>query len=40
MRRKLIDLCNTRSKEMEKAEAAINATTRRPMPRAWSKSKT
>ena len=25
MRRKLIDLCNTRSKEMEKAEAAINA---------------
>ena len=25
MRRKLIDLCNTRSKEVEKAEAAINA---------------
>lgn len=25
MRRKLIDLCNTRSKELEKAEAAINA---------------
>lgn len=25
MRRKLIDLCNTRSKELEKAEAALNA---------------
>ena len=25
MRRKLIDLCNTRSKEVEKAEAALNA---------------